>query len=224
LGTSSGRQVPMSVPEIRATKLTEERNKPPYHAGRFFLSDDVVPDPLRMICKVLAKDVFDSERANELATSFYDRYIPVSVRSRDELTSALVEAYEDFDASLSFSAIELYIALRDRGMFYELLTMTPKEEALVVVDLENNCVPRSLAWFTGEDVSHLSNVSVDSLVSFCSVRALPIFEITGRRSDYTKRGIWYRDNHCVAVVGLTEFKVKEENERARSYSEHQCKR
>jgi len=204
--------LPEAVPEIRQTQLTEDYNKPPYHAGRFFLPDDVVPDPVRMVAKILVKRTDNVQRANQLSESFYDRYVHLSDYSYNRLRLFCREAYSDFEPEFSDSAIELYHAMRDRNTFFDLLLDHCKEvsdddKKLVVLDKENDCAVFAANFFVkdGDMLSSLRDEPLEIIQHFLNKWHVPNYLITGRQNDFLKRGVWLSEEHAWAVIGLTEF-------------------
>lgn len=214
LGDKIMEVLPTTVPEIRATQLTEDYNKPPYHAGRFFLNDDVIPDPVRMIAKILVKQSSDVERVKQLAESFYDRYIPLTDYSYARMQKYVVEAYSDFEPEFALGALDLYHVLRDRNLFYTLLATKEMDDGdkLVVTDSEEDCVAFAVSWFnnSGELLQLVRDESADAIESILARWSIPTYRITGRPNDFLKRGVWLSDSHAWAVVGLTEYKLREE--------------
>jgi len=203
--------LPATVPELRAVKLTVEVNKPPYHAGRFFLPDDVVPDPVRMVAKILVKQTDDKDRANELAMSFYDRYVILTPYSYALLKKYVVEAYSDFSPELPLAALDLYNALRCRDLFYQLISPdTSSDKRLVVVDSEGDCAAQAAAWFIRDNAFlHLiRGESIDVVEMHLARVHVPTFRVRGDSSDFKKEGVWLSAEHAWAVIGLTEFKER----------------
>lgn len=204
--------LPVVVPEIRATQLTEDFNKPPYHAGRFFLHDDIVPDPVRMVTKILVKRTDSVDRVNQLAESFYDRYVHLSDYSYQLLRTYVVSAYSDFEPEFPLASLDLYHALRDRTLFYELLCDSDVSESdkLVVVDSADDCAYNAARWFEVDEVilDSLRHEPVDVVEALLVKQHVPVYRVKGRPNDFLKRGIWLAFDHAWAVVGLTEYKLK----------------
>jgi len=209
-------QLPVQVPEIRATQLTEEFNKPPYHAGRFLIDDDIIPDPVRMISKILVKRSDTVDRVNQLAESFYDRYVHLTDYSYARMSHYVVEAYGDFDPEFPLAALNLYHALRDRTLFFELLSDDSVEnnDKLVVVDSEENCAVAAASWFTRDAAlfRQVKNEDVDTVECVLARHHVPVYRLRGKPNDFLKRGVWLSADHAWAVVGLTEYKLRETND------------
>jgi len=203
--------LPVVVPEVRATQLTTDYDKPPYHAGRFVLPDDLVPDPVRMICKILVKRTTDIERVKELATSFYDRYVPLTQTNYDIMRNYVVVAYGDFEPEFPLSALEMYHSLRDRSLFYELVATTELEERDKLVKLDNasDCVVYASSFFSSDTafISSLRHETVEVVQARLVSRGIPCHLVRGRQNDFLSRGVWLSVDHAWAVVGLTEYKV-----------------
>lgn len=199
--------VPSIDGDVRKTVLKTAVDMPPYHAGRFFLTDDVVPDPIRMVVKAFVKRTDKKDRANELAEAFYDRYLPVQSNRYDELLTYCQRTYADFDRGFVRSLVDLYGALADRNLFFDLVTTLPPEDRLVVLDAKEGCSAFAVSWFT-DDVHVLdqaAHVDARGLQQLCRDVKIPCFRIMGRPGDFLKRGIWYSNTHAQVVLGLTEY-------------------
>lgn len=207
--------LPVTVQEIRDTQLTEAFNAPPYHAGRFLLDDDLVPDPVRMVSKILVKKTSDPDRLNQLAESFYDRYTHLTGFSYNQLRHYVSEAYSDFEPEFPLAALDLYHALRDRSLFYELLSgdSTPDEKKLVILDTEEDCAAFAVSKFT-KDPATLQLVRGETrevIREVCLRRNIPVHDVRGKPNDFLKKGVWLTENHAWAVIGLTDYKDQQEN-------------
>lgn len=206
--------LPVQVPEIRATQLTEDFNAPPYHAGRFILDDDVVPDPVRMVSKILTKRSDSVERINQLAESFYDRYVHLTDYSYARMMHYVTKAYADFDPEFPLSALDLYHALRDRNMFYDLLAdeTVQDQDKLIIVDSEENCAQVAASWFTDNPTitRQVKYENADVIECVLSKYNIPVYRVRAKPNDFSKRGVWLTADHAWAVVGLTEYKHKTE--------------
>jgi hypothetical protein len=201
--------LPVMVQEIRDTQLTEQFNAPPYHAGRFFLDDDVVPDPVRMLCKCLVKRTNDLDRAKELSLAFYDRYVPLSEISFLALKQAAILAYSDFEPELVISLLELYHAMRDRTLFFDLVYGTTNEgDILRVLDSEDDCARFAASFFSKDEnlLRAVQDEDILTLETLLAMNNIPVFRVRGRKNDFLKRGVWLTEDHAWAVVGLTEVK------------------
>lgn len=198
--------LPVSIPEIRATQLTEDFNRPPYHAGRFLTDSALIPDPIRMVCKAVVKPARDMERVNELAMAFYDRYVCLSERDKLYLQSALRLAYDDFEPALLDSILDWYMALRDRKVFYRVVQASNVGQRLVVLQRDSDCAAFAISHFTKDDaiVDAARNESLDVIVSLCSSHRIPVHLMTGGKSDLMQRGVWLTESHAWAVLDLDE--------------------
>jgi hypothetical protein len=214
--------LPVSVQEIRDTQLTEAFNAPPYHAGRFLLDDDLVPDPVRMVSKILVKKTSDVDRLNQLAESFYDRYTHLTAYSYNQLRHYVKEAYSDFEPEFPLAALDLYHALRDRSLFYELLSgdSTPDEKKLVVLDKEEDCAVYAVSHFTQDNktLQLVKGETKEIIKDVCTRRNIPVHDVRGKPNDFLRKGVWLSDNHAWAVIGLTEYKDQQEN-----HEVHDCR-
>jgi len=195
-------------------RMTEAFNSPPYHAGRFFLTDDIVPDPVRMITKALVKQTEDMDRANQLAEAFYDRYVALTDRTYALLQRYIVEAYSDFEPEFGLAALDLYHALRDRSLFYELLVVgeASEDRKLVVVDKEEQCIRFAASLFVNDRafLDVISNETIEVVEYHLNRFGIPNYRVAGKPNDFLRRGVWLTVDHAWAVLGMTEFKEKEE--------------
>jgi hypothetical protein len=211
LGDRIPRRIVSTVPEIRETVLKEAFNAPPYHAGRFFLSDDIVPDPLRMIAKVATKPCNTVERYQQLQQSFYDRYVPLGPRAWSEMKHYLPVAYARFDSDFANSALELYRALIDRRHFAEIFSNFSQTDAgLYTLSRDGGCTSFALAACTilRNDVPEGlldREYDLDDLRGVCARLSIPFYVVQGRPGDFTREGVWATYTHCWAVVDLIKF-------------------
>lgn len=199
-------QLPVSVPEIRATQLTEDFNKTPYHAGRFLLDSSIVPDPIRMVCKALVKPAKDMERVNQLAEAFYDRYVSWSHRDYLFMKSAVRTAYDDFEPALLDSVLDLYMAMRDRRVFYDLVQADNTGERLAVKQSSTDCAAYAVSMFSDNEglIEAVRNESADDIEHLCVQFHIPVYRMKGRPNDLNKRGVWLSADHAWAVVTIDD--------------------
>jgi len=205
------RKIAMTVPEIRDTILKESFNAPPYHAGRFFLSDDVVPDPLRMIAKIATKKCTTVERYQQLQQSFYDRYLPLSHKVYVELRHYLLAAYDKFAPDFVLSALELYRSLHDRRHYAEIFSNFSQTDAgLFTLSRDGGCAAFALAAVcclrTDVDYELINRqYDFDNLRAVCARLSIPFYVVRGKPGDFTREGIWANFTHAWAVVDLIKF-------------------
>lgn len=197
-------QLPVSVPEVRATQLTEDFNKTPYHAGRFLLDSSIVPDPVRMVCKALVKPAKDMDRVNQLAEAFYDRYVAWSHRDYLFMKSAVRTAYDDFEPALLDSVLDLYMAMRDRRVFYDLVQADNTGERLAVKQSSTDCAAYAVSMFSNNEglIEAVRNESADDIEHLCVQFHIPVYRMKGRPNDLNKRGVWLSADHAWAVVSI----------------------
>jgi len=124
----------------------------------------------------------------------------------------VVEAYSDFEPEFAISALELYHAMRDRTLFFELLCSDSMDDnaKLVVVDAGEDCAREAVAWFS-EDMRLLESVlhePVEVIEQLLAKAHIPTYRVKGRPNDFLKRGVWMTEGHAWAVVGLTDYKFK----------------
>jgi len=204
------------IKEIRDTGLTENHTelepRPPYHAGRFFLSDGVYPDPIRMVCKILAGQTDNKDRARELVQSFTDRYQKIPVSMYDEFMSACCQMYQDFSEIQVRAIFQLYLCFSDRSFLLETLHMEVNPEtSLVRVDSSESCAEFAMSFFIHDDAKlrqfeNLSGVEFSILARSYGVSTYAVPSTGG----FNKPGIWYSSMHCWAVLPLWQvnFEIK----------------
>jgi len=78
---------------------------------------------------------------------------------------------------------------------------------LVVLDKESDCFRFAVSLFT-TDLLDTPHLDVRQSQAWLDARDIPNFEVTGRSSDFKKRGVWLGADHAWAVVGLTEYTNK----------------
>jgi len=206
--------LPVTVPEIRATQLTEDFNKAPYHAGRFLLDSSIVPDPVRMVCKALVKPAKDMDRVNQLAEAFYDRYVSWSERDYHFMRSAVRASYDDFEPALLDCILDLYMAMRDRKVFYDLVQADNVGSRLAIKQKTTDCAAYAVSFFTSDEglIEAVRNEAVDDIEKLCVSAHIPVFRMKGRPNDLNKRGVWLSIDHAWAVVPIDHLDVDEFND------------
>jgi hypothetical protein len=111
-----------------------------------------------------------------------------------------------------WGVLDLYHAMRDRTLFFELVggeSMDAKEK-LVVLNTQEDCIFNAAAWFVKDTafLDTLRHETKELITSRLVSRHVPTFEVKGRPNDFLKRGVWLTSDHAWAVVGLTEYKEK----------------
>jgi len=196
------------VDEIRSTGLTENHTeddpRPPYHAGRFFLSDGVFPDPIRMVCKILAGQTDNKDRARELVQSFNDRYQRIPVSLYDEFLTACCQMYRDFSETQVRAIFQLYLCFSDRKFLLETLHIEVNEETVLTrIDSAESCAEFAVSFFIHDDekikqFEYLTGLELSILARSYGIPTFAVPNVGG----FNKPGIWYSAMHCWAVLPL----------------------
>jgi hypothetical protein len=199
------------IPEIRSTTLTinclGRDPRPPYHAGRFFTTGGVVPDPIRSVMKLLVGVSDDKARAQELVTAFHDRYRSVRNDIYDELLFSSAAVYSGFDFSFIKSIFDTYITFEDQPYLHSVLLRGARVETLLQVDSEEDCAVFASSWFLDTDVECFADQTQSDLVRMLKRRGVPTFVVRGNGSDFLRTGVWVGAGHCWAVLPVGQFNL-----------------
>jgi len=186
-----------------------DRDLPPYHAGRFFLPNTIVPDVVRRTVKLISRTTDDKVLAGEWAKGFMCDYVPLSDADFEYLSDAAPRMYADFPLSFIRAVLNLYMNLCSHTNIMKVIFVerpkAPEVEHLVQVEHEVDCASFAvMALGHDELVEVVRGQSMQGVCSLAREVGIPVYEIKNNPRDYRKRGLWLSAVHCVAVIGMTE--------------------
>jgi len=225
------------IDELRRVGIKRQDNCAPYHAGRFLAESRLLPDPIRMLCKIICSNCQTAERYYELEMSFYDRYESWDVQEREYMKAAVLATYADFDAAFLISMLNIYEACVDPSVLRRLvISNAGVKDGLMVIDTDVNCFVNAMKVFTDDPelvelAVRLSLHDSKTMVSLLTDAGVPCHRISDDEDCFGRPGLWFRKGHCVAVVDMIRFNDLQLNDQyhvrythPRSSSGHQKRR
>jgi len=184
--------------------LKVDRNLPPYHAGRFFTPTTIVPDVIRRTIKLMARTTTDPNVAAEWIQGFRADYVRLTNEDHQYLSIVAPEMYSDFDPGFVRAVLEMYVQFQRDEFIRTVILEGPRSEAdiLLTFDLETDCA--EFAFMCFGVVADVRDRTMEEVMAVGTDIGIPVFKVSGKKSDFKKRGLWFSAEHVWAVIGMTE--------------------
>jgi len=168
--------------------LKIDRFLPPYHAGRFFTPNDIVPDVIRRTIKLMANTTQDRMLAQTRAEGFMADYVRLDDATYQYLRVAAPEMYADFPKSFVHAILDVYVLCRSKKfLFTVLFDGEADERTLVTLDAEEDCAVYAFKQFGVVDESAVRNQSMEACIEVAKEHNIPVHKVKGKANDFTRK-------------------------------------
>jgi len=152
----------------------------PYHAGRFWVEERLVADPVRVFYKHLTRLADSNVPVSELYTSFKSRAVDYSPREAHYLKHAVPTIYEDLTPSDIEDIISTVIAMNDRKFFSDLISGVRSFDDKIID--EKDCIFKCVT-FLRPDLPLTIRRSFRGLTTKSVIKLLKLYHIPYQRVD-----------------------------------------